>query len=488
MVRSSRQQSFLQFREKFPFFVFERQEYAITTRGLDIRFTFNLADQHQFYPTLFIPGKSVFLPDADLAGRLDNIVFNIGMIELISYWKAACPPTVIIKPFALHPEQVTWWKKLYFHGLGEFFYLNSLNVTLDDFMHLENRSMDHLPATAITGYELRGPANASLELPSREKFTPDDTIIIPIGGGKDSAVTLELLGNKSGSLPLIMNPRGASLETIFAKGFARDQFIEIRRTIDPELLRLNDLGFLNGHTPFSAMLAFVTVLAAIVTGRRNIALSNESSANEATIEGTDINHQYSKSYQFESDFREYVNLWICKDVNYFSFLRPLNELQIASIFARFPKYHPVFKSCNTGSKTDSWCCHCAKCLFTYIILSPFLDESQLVKIFGKNLLEDGSLKPFFDQLTGMADEKPFDCVGTINEVNLALCETIRQRKKMELPYLLDYYKKSMTYTRYEQIDFATELLHLSGEHHLLPELLKIINDYLRKTNAQGLSA
>ena len=455
MARSSNQEKFLQFREQFPFFTFEKQEYRLSEPGLDIRFTFNLADQHYFYPTLFIPRKAFFLEDEKIVSHLDNIVFNLGMIELISYWKAACSPKVVIKPYALHPEQVAWWKKLYFHGLGEFFYLNSLDVNEDDFMHLEAASADVLV-----------PGNFSL----------DDAVIIPVGGGKDSAVTLELLGSLAGSIPLILNPRGASLETIFAKGFTGDQFIEIHRTIDPELLRLNALGFLNGHTPFSAMLAFVTVLSAIVTGHRHIALSNESSANEATIEGTDINHQYSKSFQFESDFREYVKRWICADINYFSFLRPLNELQIASLFSQFPRYHPVFKSCNAGSKTDSWCGHCAKCLFTYTILSPFLDEEQLVKIFGKNLFADESLKSFFDQLTGIADDKPFDCVGTINEVNLALCETIREPGENKLPYLLDYYRDSPSYIRYRKFDFVGGLRHISEEHHLLPEFLKILKN------------
>lgn len=460
MARSSRQSKFIQLRKKFPFFTFEKQEYALTARGLDLRFTFNLADKHYFYPTLFIPRKSFFVLDEKIANRLDSIVFSLGMIELVSYWKAACSPLVVIKPFALYPEQVTWWKNLYFNGLGEFFYLNSLEVTADNFMEIEVASSEHL-------------------LPA--DFFHDNSMIIPVGGGKDSAVTLELLGALPGSIPLIMNPRGASLETIFVKGFSSDQFIEIKRTIDPELLKLNDLGFLNGHTPFSAMLAFVTVLAAMVTGRRHIALSNESSSNEATIEGTNINHQYSKSFQFESDFRTYIRRWICEDINYFSFLRPLNELQIAALFSKFSWYHPFFKSCNAGSKTNSWCGVCAKCLFTFIILSPFLTPEKLVLIFGKNLFDDESLKPLLDQLTGMADEKPFDCVGTIREVNVALCETIRQRGDHELPCLLAYYRNSQAYADYHLADFATELRHISSAHHVLPEFLEILQtEWARK--------
>ncbi len=458
MARSSRQAKYLHLREQFPFFIFEKQEFVLNASGLEIRFTFNLAGQHMFYPVLFIPRKSFFLPDDMIAGHLDNIIFNLGMIELISYWKAACAPRLIIKPFALHPEQISWWKKLYFNGLGEFFYLNSLEVNEEDFMQIEYTDTH----------------SGASPLPGRSESFQTERVIIPVGGGKDSAVTLELLGDKPGVIPLILNPRRASLETIFAKGFTPDQFFEIRRTIDPELLRLNDLGFLNGHTPFSAMLAFATVLSAIVTGHRHIALSNESSANEATIAGTKINHQYSKSFQFENDFREYIKRWVGEDINYFSFLRPLNELQIAWLFSQFPLYHPVFKSCNAGSKTDSWCGSCAKCLFTYTILSPFLAENKLVAIFGTNLFADESLQTVFDQLTGVADEKPFDCVGTIREVNLALCETLRKTGERTLPSLLWNYSRSQAYAQYKQVDFSNELFNISPEHHLLPEFFSIL--------------
>ncbi|MCX6268363.1 MAG: hypothetical protein NTW16_13545 [Bacteroidetes bacterium] len=461
MARSSRQNSFLQFREQFPFFVFEKQEYALNSRGLEIMFTFNLSNQYEFHPLLFIPRKTFFLADEKIENHLDNIIFNIGMIELISYWKAACSPKLIVKPFSLYPEQAAWWKKLYFNGLGEFFYLNSIDVTEDNFM------------------QIQGTPNVSASL-KHSVLQTDNSALIPVGGGKDSVVTLELLGSQPGNIPLIMNPRGASLATIEARGFSSDQFIEIQRRIDPELLKLNDLGFLNGHTPFSALLAFVSVLSAIITGRRNIALSNESSANEVTIEGTQINHQYSKSYQFETDFRAYVKRWISEDINYFSFLRPLNELQIASLFAQFPRYHAIFRSCNAGSKTDSWCGRCAKCLFTYIMLSPFLNEEYLVRIFGKNLFADESMKPLLDQLTGVADEKPFDCVGTVKEVNLALVETIRKYEKSTLPFLLEYYKSSRAYSQFGHVDFRTELQHISMEHHLLPEFLKIINEKFRQ--------
>ena len=103
-------------------------------------------------------------------------------------------------------------------------------------------------------------------------------------------------------------------------------------------------------------------------------------------------------------------------VQYFSFLRPLSELQIASLFAQCEAYHPVFRSCNVGSKTDSWCGHCPKCLFTWMILSPFLSKEQLTAIFGKDLMADESLRPILEELNGTAAVKPFECVGTVEEV------------------------------------------------------------------------
>ena len=260
---------------------------------------------------------------------------------------------------------------------------------------------------------------------------------MPIGGGKDSVVTLELLRRAGKRIrPLIMNPRGATIECTRVAGFTMDEVLVIRRTIDPKLLELNAQGYLNGHTPFSAMLAFYTMLASYLSGIPNVALSNENSANESTVLGTTVNHQYSKSLEFENDFREYVRVrsaemsgcageGACVPVfNYFSFLRPLSELQIAMLFSRFTQYHDVFRSCNVGSKQDIWCGHCAKCLFAYIILSPFIEPERLNTIFGKAMLDDLTLEHEFRQLVGMEETKPFECVGTVSEVRQALAMAV----------------------------------------------------------------
>ena len=291
------------------------------------------------------------------------------------------------------------WKKLYFNGLGEFFYLNRIKENVNDFMEI------------ISEGEF---SCEKINIELKEKT------LVPIGGGKDSVVTVELLKNKMPIIPMIINPRGATKECVEAAGFSLEQTAIVKRNLDPTMLRMNNEGFLNGHTPFSAMLAFYTLLLGFATDSKYIALSNESSANEPTVPDTEVNHQYSKSIAFENDFRSYVDEYISSEIQYFSFLRPLNELQIARFFSRNKDYYKVFKSCNVGSKTDSWCGKCPKCLFTWIIMSPFIPQNELTEIFGKNLLEDNDLLPILKQLNGEVEVKPFECVGTVEEVNACL--------------------------------------------------------------------
>ena len=155
------------------------------------------------------------------------------------------------------------------------------------------------------------------------------------------------------------------------------------------------------------------------------------------------------------------------------------------MFARFTRYHRVFRSCNAGSKTNSWCGKCAKCLFTAIILSPFLSDERLFEIFGKDLLADSALLPFFDQLTGDADEKPFECIGTIADVNLALCEAIRRRGSTDLPYLLMHYISSASFSRYNRMDFNLELSTLSDTHFVIPEFMHFLVEEMQKITGKS---
>ena len=198
---------------------------------------------------------------------------------------------------------------------------------------------------------------------------------------------------------------------------------------------------MNGHTPFSAIVAFLSFYCAYLVGARDIVLSNESSANESNIAGTEVNHQYSKSYAFECDFAKYAERNLLPDIRYFSLLRPFSELQIAKQFAAYPQYHETFRSCNRGSKQNIWCAKCAKCLFVFSILSPFLPYDRLCALFGADMLDDGSLLADFDGLCGFSAVKPFECVGTVSEIVFALHKSVAQFREAgrPLPVLLQHF-------------------------------------------------
>lgn len=416
---------FKQYRNEYKEFYYNSFSLIEDEKAIYLEYDFEILGLTKFTPKIRIPKKNINFKNIETY-QAKNMAFNIGMIELISYWKSTCSPKIIVKCGNLNDDQIKFWKKIYFYGLGELFYTNNIETNIDEFVTIESVCNE-------SEFEY-------------EKISDESSgYIVPIGGGKDSCVTLETLNiNKNSDFALIINPKPVTLQCAEIAGFDSDHIIEIYRTIDKRLLELNERGFINGHTPFSAMLAFVTYFTAYLLSKKYVALSNENSANESNVVGEKINHQYSKSFEFEEDFKIYSSKYLKAPVNYFSFLRPLNELQIAKIFSKKEKYHQIFKSCNVGSKDAKWkwCCDCAKCLFAYTILSPFLYKEKLVNIFGEDLFQKESLLQAFIQLTGNGETKPFDCVGTFEEVNFAATKTIinLENQNEELPLLLKYYK------------------------------------------------
>lgn len=446
-------EKYLALREKYPVFTFD--EYKITENddNICVSYRFTIENLASFTPEWKFPkSKRVQINDA----VLEKLIFSLGMVELVSYWKISCAPNIIVKCGSLTPEQIQWWKKQYFYGLGEFHYTNGINADYDTFMEISSEGGE------ITG----GRADAEL-----------DGALIPIGGGKDSAVTIEVLKSiREKCACYIINPRGATLDTAKAANMSGDKLITVSRTLDKNMLELNKQGFLNGHTPFSAVVAFSSVITAYLTGKKYVVLSNEASANESTVEGSYVNHQYSKSFDFEKDFCDYEKQYINSGVSYFSLLRPMSEFQIAEYFAKNKAYHGIFKSCNAGSKQNIWCCNCPKCLFVYLILSPFINAKELIEIFGENLLEKQGLVSVFEQLVGVSSEKPFECVGSRDEVNTAISMTIENLKRndMELPLLFKHY---LTLSVSEQYLGKNNNYHnFYNEQNLLPaEFLEMLD-------------
>lgn len=435
---------YLSLREQYPRFAYRGYEIEENDSCLKITYRFETLGLSEFAPVWVFPKAEGDCRRWSEDRLMQDMIFSLGMVELISYWKIACPPTVTVEAGRLNQDQIDWWKDLYFNGLGEFFYVNGIKEA-DPNHFMDIQCAGQLKAPCTDQYKERH------EECGVETVGKGNGVLVPIGGGKDSAVTLELL--RLAGKPVcayIINPRGATIHTTEVAGLDAAHVISAKRTLDSNMLELNRQGYLNGHTPFSALVAFSGIIAARMHGLTMVALSNESSANESTVQGSTVNHQYSKSFKFEEDFHYYQTTYLKGSAYYFSMLRPLSEFQIARFFAGQKQYHGIFRSCNAGSKTDSWCGHCPKCLFVYLILSPFLKPQEVRDIFGRNMLDDWDMKETLDQLIGIEEEKPFECVGSRDEINTAIVLTIKGLEEAgeALPCLLSYYKTTDLYQIY----------------------------------------
>lgn len=442
--------NYLTFRSEYPVFLFKNYELEEDSDKIKIKYHFEIQGLAEFAPEWTIKkgtGENMINDPV-----LKNLVFSLGMVELVSYWKITCSPTVKILCGSIDKEQEKWWKTQYFNGLGEFFYINEIDADFDTFMKIESE---------FTG------------TPFSSGKTETKTLkgcLIPVGGGKDSIVTLNILKNmRKESSCYLINKRNSIYQSAYAAGYSDEQIVLSTRTLDQNMIRLNSEGYLNGHTPFSAIVAFSAVIAAYINSKKYVVLSNEASANESTVKDSSVNHQYSKSFEFENDFAQYEKKYINSGVQYFSLLRPWSEFQIAKYFSNLTDFHKIFRSCNKGSKKDIWCGNCSKCLFVSLILSPFLTVEEITDIIGTNMLENKEMLETFKKLTGMVDEKPFECVGSRDEVNFAVSAAVKNiiNSGKKMPFLFDFYMNTELYKKYSSKE--NTLYTYYNEKNNLPE-------------------
>ena len=109
-----------------------------------------------------------------------------------------------------------------------------------------------------------------------------------------------------------------------------------------------------------------------------------------------------------------------------------------------------------------------KCLFAAIILAPWLRRETIVKLFGKDILDDTTLKHHFVDLCGINPEKAFECVGTSEEVNVAMAMIVNQWNK-PLPALAAYYATTDNFRQYNNSE-GKMLTELQDENHFLEPL------------------
>ncbi len=453
-------------RTKYPEFIYQAFDYEILEDKLEIEFHFSILPDIKFSPQISIKGLGKQQLNSIEKKELDNLIFHLGMIEILSYWKATCSPIIRIKAGSLNKQQIGWWMDLIIKGMGQFFYENEIDFQKPNFLEIISQGKEFKSKEA------------------RSQKPDADKVLIPIGGGKDSIVSLEILAKSNKKIYYFaLNPNSAILEAINKTG--SKNVIIAERQIDKKLLELNRRGFLNGHTPFSAYLAFLCLLIADVSGIKFIALSNERSANQGNLKylGKIINHQYSKSFEFEERFIQYSHKYLHQDIEYFSLLRPLYELQIARLFCQYSRHFSSFISCNEAFKTHSgqkkpsgaWCSNCSKCLFVFACLYPFLKREEIINIFQQNLFKKKELLPIMRALIGEGVTKPLECVGTKEESIIAFYLCLKRSSAEDtLPFLLAYFKDNILpkYPHLEQK--SAKIMDDWDKNHCLPEEFKKI--------------
>jgi hypothetical protein len=357
----------------------------------------------------------------------------------------------------LTEDERAWWHDLFIHGLGEFYFVNNINPTQEDLLTIESCGDRPLP---------RGAAST----------TTKDGELILAAGGKDSSLALEMLKAFDPNVrreTLMLNPSRSASESITIAGYSEP--IAVRRTIDKKLLELNAQGYLNGHTPFSAYLAFLGTMIAEMRGLSSVIVSNERSASEENtiFHGLAINHQYSKGIRFERRFRAYAAEHFPGCASYYSIIRPLYDLQVSGLFARLASRHlHSFRSCNVGQRDDRWCGRCPKCAFVCLTIAPFTSADHRASIFGRDLFETPEILSAIEELTGVRDHKPLECVGTLGESRDALVLTLARYDREGTPSpagLKEIAQKLKEQNALPTLDAARATLSAWSADHELPE-------------------
>ena len=432
-------------REEIAAFRFVRCELDPASGVAQLVYAFD--DGPELIETVTFPGAP-FALEGPRAAAAEQALRLLHLIAGVSYYKAAVPPEIRIDGYSIDSETAALLEAIYVNGLGEFAYRNGLDL----------HGRISFPSTADSG-----PAASALGLRHHA--------LVAIGGGKDSLVSIEAL--RSAGVDQTVTWIGNS--QLIAACASRTELptLNLGRALAPGLFDLNRHGAYNGHIPVTAVNSAILVLAAILQGVEQVVFSNERSASYGSIiPGTgEVNHQWSKGWEFERAFGEHVQKRVASDLRYYSLLRPLSELAVARQFAKTDRYDAHFSSCNRNfhilgeRPVNRWCGVCPKCHFVFLALAPFMPKPRLVGIFGRNLLDDPAQAGGFDALLEFQDHKPFECVGEGQESRAAMAALALRPEWKEDALVARFTREIQPQLTTSELEIAP-LLKLEGEHRI----------------------
>ncbi len=444
------------------------RSYSFDRTSGEVLLTYAI-DREEFVERLVFPIPSTGIPEG-IDGALERALFALHLVAGVSYYKAKLPPSIVVESGTLTIEQAAFWERLYTFGLGEFFYRNGLDFR--GYVKFPSADESSPPAKVPHEHEL-GEEGASVGVPR------GNGALVPIGGGKDSLVAIEMLRVAGIDFDLVMFGNHARIREVAAE--VGKPLLQIQRTIDPKLMALNAAGAWNGHVPITAYVGIASMIVALLHSKHDVVFANERSANtgNAEFEGVVINHQYSKSVEAERDIQAYLSSFVTPDVRMFSLLRPMSELDISRRFAANGKYFSVFSSCNKNFKQGGvpavtrWCGKCPKCAFVFAMLAAFIPRRKIVEMFGEDVLMNANILPMYKDLSGYGTMKPFECVGEFTEVIAALA-LIEGRGEYDDSPILQWFTTEVSSQRSDIDALIDRALTLSPDHAMPKEYADLV--------------
>jgi len=400
-------------RRAHPVFRIDAARAQPTSQAITLEFHFTAAT-HTFQPTVHLDGLNPDETPRIHTPTARRLIRALAIIEAFSYWKAFCSPIIDVALPSPDPAEQAWWQSFWPAAMGEFFYRNHIDFTTPGFLKI----------TTAAGTPAEPPARSSAHtVASHTAGTPP---LVMFSGGKDS-LALTLATRDSATSPadfFLYNPTAGQRD--LAESLANGgRILTVHREILSELLALNDANHPNGHTPYSAYLAVAAMLAGYLRDSQHVLAGNSRSDDEANIEsylGLPINHQWTKSHQFETALSEYRDRWLPGAPTYSSPLRPLFELQIIASLAHDTDAYLQTASCNR-TKGNGWCQACAKCAWVFLATSALFGHDLAVRKTGGDMFANPALAGLYERMAGLTGTKPFECTGTEEEVRAAIHAT-----------------------------------------------------------------
>lgn len=404
-----------------------------------------------------------------------RIAFHIAAFE-INKFVSLKPEKISFGDYAdlVTPEFWSLWQTVWINVGGQWRYENDLrNYLTPKLAH--GLASDELDPLALTPGETR--------------------TLAFVGGGKDSLIVMTLLDEIGLAYDTLGYSSsiygGAAFQHRLLDGLVRHGGSARRHHrqwvfddfLDSPVLGLSPESGIKtltaGETPSSLFGVLPLVLSA---GFQTLVLGHERSADHGNLvwdeTGEEINHQWGKGIEAEKLLQHYVRTRLISGLTYTSVLKPIYDPVIFSALRDRPDAVRDTHSCNIRKP---WCEECSKCSYVWLNYHAYLDPEVIDGMFRSNLADNSVNTVWFEQMFGLAEHTPFECVGQVDEALLALeLATSRGMRGQAIDGLRSRAARV-------GLDDVERLFDVGLEHHTMPpELASGVVPILQRWSEAGL--